>query len=165
MSDDYLIARCRPNFEARATKQIARDQGEASYPQVKRKILSKNRREVTIKRPLINGYLFVKKKPQKEILARDWRYLIVDGKIAKIAQTEVSRLDDICTDLDKFENLPTKPRYKRGQRVRMISGLMGRAEETGRFCGYLRNGKRARVLINGVMFTLKSERLEAAAPE
>lgn len=161
MTDNYLIARCRSNLEARVERQISRDKGEAVVPRVRTKII-RNGREINIWRPLIREYLFLKRKVRYSPFHRDWRYLIVDGKIAKVAAHEVERLEKICIDLDKPAKTCGKLLFKRGQRVQINYGIIGRNHEIGKFCGYLRNGKRSRVLINGVMFTLKSERLEAA---
>lgn len=161
MTQNYLIARCRANLENRAERQIKRDRGEAIVPRINSKII-RNGRVIDICSPLIREYLFLKRKVRYSPFHRDWRYLIVNGQIAKVAAHEVERLEKICIDLDKPVKTCGKLLFKRGQRVRINYGIIGRNHEIGKFCGYIRNGKRARVLINGVMFALKSERLEAA---
>ncbi len=158
--DSFLIARSRANLEARAAKQIARDGGNAIVPQIDVSI-KRNGKIANVRRPLMSQYLFVDKPPPAiRPIQRDWRYLIVNGKIAKVPASEVARMAQVCADLDKSKKQPKTRMFKRGQCVRIIAGPLG--QQTASFCRYLSNGKRALVSIEGKIFGFLSSQLEAA---
>jgi transcription antitermination factor NusG len=158
MDKQYLIGRCQYNRENRSAEQINREGGEAIVPRVKVRVLRRGK-IIETQRPLISEYLFIKNKPKETPREKYWRYLVIGGEIAKTSYDEIEHVVSICAEFDNVKNEDNKMLvFKRGQQVRVVAGLL--INQIAKFACYIRNGKRARIVFERKLITVKSEQLE-----